>query len=91
MSNWETINHQTSVDVVPMDDAKEHGYGDECWCKPDVETTEGVALITHNEENHEWGEWQDAEPMEIGGKIKILSMRHCRSCGKSQTRIGHVV
>lgn len=46
--SWKTIDHGTSVDVVPVHDDKEHGYGDECWCNPTVEQTRGVPLITHN-------------------------------------------
>lgn len=90
MSKWKTINHKTSVDVVPINDDREHGYGDECWCEPVIEQTAGTPIVTHNETAHDWGEWLDAEPILIGGKTKILSIRHCHSCDKKQSRIGHV-
>ena len=48
MSRWQTIDHNTSVDVIPLDDDRSHGYGDECWCSPRVEKTTGVPLIIHN-------------------------------------------
>jgi len=46
--SWQTIDHGTSVDVVPLHDDREHAYGDECWCNPVVEQTDGVPLISHN-------------------------------------------
>lgn len=90
MSKWKTINHGTSVDVVPIGD-KDYGYGDECWCSPTIEKTEGVPLITHNEHIHNWGEWMDDDQaITIDGKQRMLSIRSCESCSKVQARIGTV-
>lgn len=90
MSKWKTINHKVSVDVMPIDDTQEHSYGDECWCSPTVERTSGSALVTHNEENHSFGDWNDDAPIVIGNKTRILSVRFCEDCGKVQARIGSV-
>jgi hypothetical protein len=90
MSKWITTDNKTSVDVTPYQDDRDHGLGDECWCNPTVEATAGVPLVTHNKHKHTLGEWNDAEPVKIRGEWKIISIRFCSSCTKSQARIGTI-
>ena len=48
MSKWQTIDHGTSVDVVPLGKLEVHAFGDECYCVPVIERTTGVPVITHH-------------------------------------------
>lgn len=36
------------IDIIPLDDDKEHYMGDECHCKPEIKRENGVPIITHN-------------------------------------------
>lgn len=53
-TGWEMVPRLTFNEVLPLDDLKEHGLGDECWCNPVVEHVDGVppgevdVLISHN-------------------------------------------
>lgn len=45
---WKTEDFTDYVEVVPFTDEKKHLKGDECWCNPLLEQTEGVPVISHN-------------------------------------------
>lgn len=46
---WEWVRYDTLVDVHPVNDTKEHGIGDECWCNPSVVREPGyLPLVSHN-------------------------------------------
>lgn len=47
---WITKDYKYLVEVVPVDDTKEHFLGDECWCIPTVQIIlfEGPRLVVHN-------------------------------------------
>lgn len=49
-NKWSMVEHDTFIEVVPIADSKSHDYGDECWCKPNIEQ-EGKTLISHNAED----------------------------------------
>lgn len=46
---WQFIKYETFVDIFPLEDIKDHGLGDECWCEPQVRREAGfLPMITHN-------------------------------------------
>lgn len=46
---WLTTDHDSYVEVKPLNDTKEHYAGDECWSHPRVERQQGSRpLISHN-------------------------------------------
>jgi hypothetical protein len=48
---WQAVEYLTFVEVVPVDDDREHLLGDECWCNPTVEIAPNEfakSLITHH-------------------------------------------
>lgn len=49
MSNWQWVDYDQYVEVVPLNDIKEHYAGDECWCEPRRVDDEGERpVISHN-------------------------------------------
>ena len=45
---WQAIDHDQFVDITPVDDAREHELGDECWCTPRVDRSEARPMIIHS-------------------------------------------
>jgi hypothetical protein len=46
---WKTEDFDTYVEVVPLDDTKEHFAGDECWCDPKTTQDDNARpVISHN-------------------------------------------
>lgn len=37
-TGWEVHDQGQYMEVLPQDDLKEHLAGDECWCKPRIES-----------------------------------------------------
>ena len=48
-SGWKVNRYETFVEYVPIDDAREHLLGDECWCQPQIQRQKNMLpVIGHN-------------------------------------------
>lgn len=46
---WEVIDRYFFFDILPVNDSREHGQGDECWCYPKTERGSTMkTIVTHN-------------------------------------------
>lgn len=46
---WQWTDYDQYVEVIPLNDTKEHFAGDECWCQPRrVEEENQRPVISHN-------------------------------------------
>lgn len=45
---WQSVDQDEYVEILPLDDDKEHWAGDECWCQPTVDRQEVRPIIIHN-------------------------------------------
>ena len=52
LTAWEQIVSEdmdgTTINIVPVNDRKEHVMGEECWCRPSVDHTKYSVTYTHN-------------------------------------------